>query len=64
MLSEAQLKIVTWLRRRPEPSMLNPQEFIASRNSFAMPIRDFLVHIIGVLDQLGLSIQARTNFIK
>jgi hypothetical protein len=44
--------------------MLNPQEFIASRNSFAMSIRDFLVHIIGVLDQLGLSIQARTNFIK
>jgi len=44
--------------------MLNPQEFIAPRNSFAMPMRDFLMHIIGVLDQLGLSIQARTNFIK
>ena len=44
--------------------MLNPLEFIAPRNSFAMPLRDFLMHIIGVLDQLGLSIQARTNFIK
>lgn len=48
----------------PDASMLNPQEFIAPRNSFAMPIRDFLMHIIGVLDQLGLSIQARTNFIN
>ena len=27
-------------------------------------MRDFLMHIITVLDQLGLSIQARTNFIK
>lgn len=48
----------------PDASMLNPQEFIAPRNSFAMPIRDFLMHIINVLDQLGLSIQARTNFIN
>lgn len=44
--------------------MIDPNEFIAPRNSFAMPMRDFLMHIINVLDQLGLSLQARTNFVK
>ena len=44
--------------------MLDPHEFIAPRNGFAMSFRDFLPHISRVLDQLGLSLQARTNFIK
>jgi len=29
-----------------------------------MPLMDFLMHIMMVLDQLGLSLQARTNFIN
>lgn len=49
---------------RPEPGMLEPTEFIAPRNSFAMSFRDFVPHLIGVLDQLGMSIHARTNFIQ
>ena len=64
MLLYPEPEMLIWLRHRPDPSMLNPQDFIAPRNGFAMPTRDFLMHIIGVLDQLGLSIQARTNFIK
>lgn len=48
----------------PEPSMIDPKELIAPRNSFAMPFRDFALHIMGVLDTLGLSLQARTNFIN
>jgi hypothetical protein len=44
--------------------MLDPNEFIAPRNSFAMSFSDFVPHLIGVLDQLGMSMHARTNFIK
>jgi len=48
----------------PEPGMLDPNEFVAPRNAFAMPYRDFIPHLIHVLDQLGLSLHARTNFIN
>jgi hypothetical protein len=49
---------------RPEPSLLDPNEFIAPRNSFAMSFRDFIPHLMNVLDQLGMSVHARTDFIK
>ncbi|KXN86875.1 hypothetical protein AN958_09470, partial [Leucoagaricus sp. SymC.cos] len=48
----------------PDASMIDPNSFIAPRNGFAMPFRDFLLHLKNVLDQLGLSIHARTNFIN
>ncbi|GBE81935.1 hypothetical protein BKA93DRAFT_903120 [Sparassis latifolia] len=48
----------------PEPGMVDPQEFIAPRNSFAMPFQDFVPHLMRVLDQLGLSVHARTNFVN
>ncbi|KAF9052839.1 hypothetical protein BJ165DRAFT_1443429 [Panaeolus papilionaceus] len=49
----------------PDASMLgDPTNFIQPRNGFALPIRDFLPHLITVLDQLGLSIHARTAFIN
>ena len=44
--------------------MLIPDEFIAPRNSFAMSFRDFVPHLMRVLDQLGMSLFARTTFIK
>jgi len=48
----------------PDPNAVVPHEFVAPRNSFAMPYRDFLPHLNNVLDQLGMSIHARTNFVK
>lgn len=48
----------------PDPAMVDPNEFIAPRNGFAMGFRDFLSHIMVVLDQLGMSLHARTNFIN
>ncbi|TFY72650.1 hypothetical protein EVG20_g325 [Dentipellis fragilis] len=48
----------------PEPSLLDPYEFVAPRNSFAMSFRDFVPHLMNVLDQLGMSIHARTDFIN
>ncbi|TFY78344.1 hypothetical protein EWM64_g5668 [Hericium alpestre] len=48
----------------PEPAMLDPNEFVAPRNSFAMSFRDFVPHLMNVLDQLGMSIHARTDFIN
>lgn len=43
---------------------MDPQEIIAPRNSFGMTRQDFILHLMNVLDQLGLSLHARTNFIK
>jgi hypothetical protein len=43
--------------------MIEPNDFISSRNGFAMPLADFMHHLMIVLDQLGMSMQARTNFI-
>lgn len=48
----------------PDPAMVDPNEYIAPRNGFAMSFRDFIPHLMNVLDQLGLSIHARTNFIN
>ncbi|KAF9246303.1 hypothetical protein BU15DRAFT_85076 [Melanogaster broomeanus] len=48
----------------PDPAMVDPNEFIAPRNGFAMSFRDFISHMMNVLDQLGMSLHARTNFIN
>lgn len=48
----------------PDPGMVVPEEFIAPRNSFAMSFRDFVPHLNNVLDQLGMSIHARTQFVN
>ncbi|KAJ3551115.1 hypothetical protein NM688_g4923 [Phlebia brevispora] len=47
----------------PDPGMLDPQELLNPQNSFALPYRDFVPHIAGVMDQLGLSMQSRSNFL-
>lgn len=44
--------------------MLEPDDVIGPRNGYAMSFRDFIPHLINVLDQLGMSLYARTNFIK
>ena len=49
---------------RPEPSLLDPNEFLAPRNSFAMPLLDFISHLMRVLDQFGMSVHARSEFIR
>lgn len=49
---------------RPDPSMVDPNDYIAPRNGYAMSFRDFIPHLMNVLDQLGMSLHARTNFIK
>ena len=50
--------------RRPDPVMVDPNDFIAPRNGYAMSFRDFVPHLMSVLDQLGMSMHARTNFVK
>jgi hypothetical protein len=44
--------------------MVEPANFIAPRNGFAMSFQDFIPHLMNVLDQLGMSLHARTAFIK
>jgi hypothetical protein len=44
--------------------MIDPNEMVGPNHGFAMPLRDFLPHLMNVLDQLGLSLHARTVFIK
>lgn len=44
--------------------MVDPNEYIAPRNGYAMSFRDFIPHLMDVLDQLGLSLHARSNFLK
>ncbi|KAJ7343467.1 hypothetical protein DFH08DRAFT_872767 [Mycena albidolilacea] len=48
----------------PDPGMVDPNDYIAPRNGFAMSFRDFVPHLMNVLDQLGMSLHARTNFIS
>ncbi|KAK0450926.1 hypothetical protein EV421DRAFT_1888716 [Armillaria borealis] len=48
----------------PEPGMMDPNDYIAPRNGYAMSFRDFVPHLMNVLDQLGMSLYARTNFIN
>jgi hypothetical protein len=49
---------------RPDPIMMDPNDVVAPRNGYAMSFRDFIPHLMNVLDQLGMSLHARTNFIK
>lgn len=44
--------------------MVDPNDYIAPRNGFAMSFRDFIPHLMRALDQLGMSLHARTNFIR
>jgi hypothetical protein len=46
----------------PEASMIEPDQFITPRNGYAMSYRDFVPHLMNVLDQLGMSLYARSNF--
>ncbi|KAJ3869986.1 MAG: hypothetical protein NXY57DRAFT_593315 [Lentinula lateritia] len=48
----------------PDAGMLDPDDVIGPRNGYAMSYRDFIPHLINVLDQLGMSLYARTNFIN
>ncbi|KAJ7581438.1 hypothetical protein C8J56DRAFT_960051 [Mycena floridula] len=48
----------------PDPSMVDPNDYVAPRNGFAMSFRDFVPHLMNVLDQLGMSLYARTMFIN
>ncbi|KZT26541.1 hypothetical protein NEOLEDRAFT_227860 [Neolentinus lepideus HHB14362 ss-1] len=48
----------------PDADLLDPNELLAPRNSYAMPFRDFVNHLQEVLDKLGLSMHARSNFIN
>ncbi|KDR81652.1 hypothetical protein GALMADRAFT_135067 [Galerina marginata CBS 339.88] len=48
----------------PDASMMDPNNFITPRNGFAMSFRDFIPHLMNVLDQLGMSLHARTAFIN
>ncbi|CAK5277408.1 unnamed protein product [Mycena citricolor] len=48
----------------PDQTMVEPNDYIAPRNGYAMSFRDFVPHLMNVLDQLGMSIHARTNFIN
>ncbi|KAG6900858.1 hypothetical protein C0993_009976 [Termitomyces sp. T159_Od127] len=48
----------------PDPGMVDPNEYIAPRNGYAMSFRDFIPHLMNVLDQLGLSLHARSNFLN
>lgn len=62
LLSRVTLRVI--IKRRPDPGMMDPNEFIAPRNGYAMSFRDFIPHLMRVLDQLGMSVHARTHFIK
>jgi hypothetical protein len=57
-------KIILIIINSPDASMVEPSSFISSRNGFAMTFRDFISHLMDVLDQLGMSMHARTAFIK
>jgi len=46
----------------PEAGSIDPQ-YIAGYNSFAMTFKEFIPHITKILESLGLSLQARTNFV-
>ncbi|KAF8580876.1 hypothetical protein K439DRAFT_1648057 [Ramaria rubella] len=48
----------------PDPGAIDPHTIIAPYNGFAMTLREFIPHLGKVLETLGLSIQARTNFIN
>lgn len=44
--------------------MVDPNEFVSPRNGYAMSFRDFVSHLLSVMQQLGLSLRAATEFIQ
>ncbi|KAF8625809.1 hypothetical protein AX15_005196 [Amanita polypyramis BW_CC] len=48
----------------PDPAMIDPNELLGPRSGYAMSFRDFIPHVMNVLDQLGMSIHARTTFVN
>ena len=56
--------VITRRFNSPDPTMVDPNDYIAPRNGFAMSFRDFIPHLMMVLDQLGMSLHARTAFVK
>ncbi|KAG8868227.1 hypothetical protein FRB97_002620, partial [Tulasnella sp. 331] len=48
----------------PDVSSMPLHKFITPSNGFALPLQAFLIHISKVLDSLGLSLRARSNFIS
>lgn len=47
----------------PDMSLLDPTSYIAPYNSFAMSSAEFVPHILKVMEELGVSLRERTNFI-
>ncbi|KAI5123339.1 hypothetical protein M0805_001764 [Coniferiporia weirii] len=48
----------------PDQTMFDPASLVAPYNSYSMSFNEFVPHITKVLEQLGLTLQARTNFIN
>ncbi|KAF9265414.1 hypothetical protein L218DRAFT_956998 [Marasmius fiardii PR-910] len=48
----------------PDAGMLDPEATVSPRHGFAMPYDTFVPHLINVLDSLGLSLYAKTNFVN
>ncbi|EJD52939.1 hypothetical protein AURDEDRAFT_110778 [Auricularia subglabra TFB-10046 SS5] len=48
----------------PDMALLDPASYIAPYNSFAMATAEFVPHITKVLEELGISLRDRTNFIS
>ncbi|KAF8636727.1 hypothetical protein AX17_003530 [Amanita inopinata Kibby_2008] len=48
----------------PDSTMIDPNELLGPRTGYAMSFRDFIPHLMNVLDQLGMSLHARTTFIN
>ncbi|KAI6099310.1 hypothetical protein EDD16DRAFT_1781968 [Pisolithus croceorrhizus] len=44
--------------------MVDSNDSTVPRNGFAMPFRDFVSHLMFVLDQLGMSLHTRTTVIN
>ncbi|KZV86550.1 hypothetical protein EXIGLDRAFT_653127 [Exidia glandulosa HHB12029] len=47
----------------PDMALLDPASYIAPYNSFAMSSAEFVPHILKVMEELGVSLRDRTNFI-
>jgi hypothetical protein len=48
----------------PDPNMVDPTEYISPKNGFALSFNDFVPHLSNVLDQLGMSLHAKSTFLN
>ncbi|TFK98952.1 hypothetical protein BDV98DRAFT_552063 [Pterulicium gracile] len=48
----------------PDPNMVDPNEYISPKNGFGLSFQDFIPHLSNVLDQLGMSLHAKSTFIN